>query len=135
MPQWRGVRGHHSLCCSMKIRVLGLLTLALGLAPALRAQTAVPDLVGTWETETPDGPQVVTLKADSTASFGEETVQWRVTADTIFIQFEDEWVGYNFVIVGRNLTLSGGDLEEPVILERIERAGLRSETSSPPRPT
>ncbi len=111
----------------MKIRALSVLTLALGVAPGLRAQAGPADLVGSWEAETPDGPQVVVIRGDSTASFGEETVRWRTAGDAIFILFGDEWVEYTFVIDGKNLTLSGGDLEEPVRLERIQPAALRTE--------
>ncbi len=94
--------------------------MAVGVPLALRAQTVDANLVGTWQAETPDGPQVVVIRADSTASFGEETVQWRIDQDAIFILFGDEWIGYDFVIAGKSLTLSGGDLEEPVTLERIQ---------------
>jgi hypothetical protein len=82
-------------------------------------QLQVADITGTWEADTPDGPQTVIVRADSSASFGDETVRWRVVADTVFILFGDEWVGYNFEIDGDLLTLSGGDLEEPITLRRI----------------
>jgi hypothetical protein len=83
------------------------------------AQSPTADISGTWEAETPDGPQTVIVRSDSSASFGEETVRWKLLADTIYIEFGDEWVGYNFLLQGDLLTLSGGDLEEPVILKRI----------------
>jgi len=82
-------------------------------------QSQVVDITGTWEADTPDGPQTVVVRADSSASFGDETVRWRVVADTVFILFGDEWVGYNFQLDGDQLTLSGGDLEEPITLRRI----------------
>ena len=96
--------------------VVGLVSLA---PVCLRAQSPSADLSGTWEAETPDGPQTVIVRSDSSASFGEEMVRWRLLADTIYIQFGDEWVGYNFLLQGDLLTLSGGDLEEPVTLKRI----------------
>ncbi len=130
MGRWRGVRGHCILRNSMKIRALGSVLLALTWLPAVHAQTNVLDLVGTWEAETPDGPQLVVINADSTASFGEETAEWRINADSIFILFGDEWVGYNFAIAGKQLTLSGGDLEEPVTLERV---GARDVSKSVPK--
>jgi hypothetical protein len=118
----------------MKIRVIRFVAMALALAPpTLAAQAGFPDLVGTWEAETPDGPQAITIRADSTASFGDETVRWRVNADTIYILFGDEWVGYNFALEGKALTLWGGDLEEPVTLERIAFASAGS--AAPGRPT
>jgi hypothetical protein len=89
----------------------------------LSAQDA-PDISGSWQAETPDGPQTVVVRTDSTASFGEETVRWRIAADTIFIQFGDEWVGYNFVLEGDSLTLSGGDLMDPITLKRVRASFL-----------
>jgi hypothetical protein len=82
-------------------------------------QAQASDITGTWQADTPDGPQTVVVRADSSASFGEETVRWRVSADTVYIQFGDEWVGYNFELDGDLLTLSGGDLEEPITLRRV----------------
>ncbi len=97
-----------------------MVVLLVSLAPAcLRAQSPTADISGTWEAETPDGPQTVIVRSDSSASFGEETVRWRLLADTIYIEFGDEWVGYNFLLQGDLLTLSGGDLEEPVTLQRV----------------
>jgi len=94
---------------------------ALGLlAPvAIVAQGSAPDITGIWEADTPDGPQQVIIRPDSTASFGDETVQWRIGADTLYILFGDEWIGYNFVLDGKEMTLSGGDLEEPITIRRI----------------
>lgn len=78
-----------------------------------------PDLAGTWRTETPDGPQTIVVRADSSASWGDETVRWRLVADSIFIALGDEWLVYNYALNGRTLTLSGGDLVDPVDLERV----------------
>jgi len=83
------------------------------------AQAESADLSGTWEAETPDGPQTIVVRPDSTASFGEEIVRWKIVADTIYIEFGDEWMGYNFELAGDSLTLSGGDLLDPVTLRRV----------------
>jgi len=103
------------------MRLVELLVVSLvSLTPAcLRAQSPTGDISGTWEAQTPDGPQTVIVRSDSSASFGDETVRWRLLADTIYIEFGDEWVGYNFLLQGDLLTLSGGDLEEPVTLKRV----------------
>jgi hypothetical protein len=42
-----------------------------------------------------------------------------VVADTVFLALGGEWIGYNYRLRGRTLTLSGGDLEEPVELRRL----------------
>ncbi len=108
---------------------LGLLGLLGGLTP-LWAQKPLPDISGTWQVDTPDGPENFVVRADSSASFGEETVRWRLAQDTLYILFGEEWVGYHFRLKGKQMTLSGGDLEEPVILRRVgpvaEPPGSRS---------
>jgi hypothetical protein len=101
---------------------------------ALAAQRA-PRLEGTWRAKTPDGPQTVIVRADSSASWGDETVRWRVIADSIFLALGDEWTVYNYRVVGRKLTLSGGDLEEPIELQRVGPATARPDSIPvPPAP-
>jgi hypothetical protein len=96
----------------------------------------LPDLSGTWQAAMPDGAQEIVVRGDSSASFGEEILRWRVAADTVYLAFGDEWVGYNYVLRGRVLVLSGGDLEEPVELRRIGPATPRPEgVEVPPIPT
>jgi hypothetical protein len=122
----------------MSVRPSALaLSLLLLVPPVLAAQDA--DVSGTWQVDTPDGPQTVVVRADSSASFGEEIVRWRMIADTIFIAFGDEWVGYNYLLRGRTLTLSGGDLEEPYDLKRIGPPSALPDgvevPAAPPMPT
>jgi hypothetical protein len=52
-------------------------------------------------------------------------------ADTVFILFGDEWLGYNFEIVDNTLTLSGGDLIDPVVLVRVGPPALRRRQEGP----
>lgn len=92
----------------------------LCVAPGAHALQGPLDITGRWQADTPDGPQVVIVHPDSTASFGEETVRWRIAGDTVYILFGDEWVGYNFLLDGDSLILSGGDLEEPITLTRVD---------------
>jgi len=102
---------------------------------ASAAQSGEAELAGTWQTDTPDGPQTVVVRPDSSASFGEETVRWRVVADTVFLALGGEWIGYNYRLRGRTLTLSGGDLEEPVELRRLGPPTPRPEgVPLPPEP-
>jgi hypothetical protein len=117
----------------MRQALLQLLLLAALAAPA--ASQRAPRLEGTWRAETPDGPQTIVVRADSSASWGDETVRWRVVADSIFLALGDEWTVYNFRLAGRKLTLSGGDLEEPIVLERTGPAAARPDTIPvPPAP-
>jgi len=99
----------------MRIPLIFVLLLPM----AVWAQPQGTDLTGSWEAETPEGPQTLVVRADSTVSFGEEVVRWRVNADTILILLGEDWLGYNFVLDGDLLTLSGGDLLDPVTLKRV----------------
>jgi hypothetical protein len=95
-------------------------SLALMMIPsALFGQQGTVDIFGSWQADMLEGPQAIVVNADSTVSFGEETVRIRISADTIYVQFGDEWVGYNFELQGDALTLSGGDLMDPVTLRRV----------------
>ncbi len=103
---------------------------------AVIAQAELPDLSGTWRVETPDGPQEVVIRADSSASFGEDIVRWRLEPDSLHIALGDEWMVYAVKVQGHRMTLSGGDLEEPMDLERVGPATPRKEgvevPSAPP---
>ena len=101
-----------------RLPFLLIAAVAFGLSQGA-AQSTVVDLSGTWRAETPDGPTEVIVRPDSSASVGDETVRWRIVGDSIHIAFGDEWVVYGFVRRRNTLTLSGGDLEEPMALERI----------------
>ena len=59
---------------------VGLIVVPVALASGQRP----PRLDGTWRAKTADGPQTVIVRADSSASWGDETVRWRV--DTLFIK-------------------------------------------------
>lgn len=111
-----------------------LVALALLLLALPAGAQRPPRLEGTWRANTPDGPQTVIVRADSSASWGDETVRWRVVADSIFLALGDEWMVYNFALAGRRLTLSGGDLEEPIVLQRTGPAPPRPDSIPMPSP-
>jgi hypothetical protein len=116
------------------MRLLCVLLLAV-LPATVSAQQARPPLAGTWKAETPEGPRAVVIRADSSASYGDETVRWRVAGDSIHIAFGDEWMVYGFTMKGTRLTLSGGDLDEPITLRRAGPATPRPDSIPlPPAP-
>ena len=91
---------------------------AMVCASSLAAQQGKIQLGGTWKAETPDGPRSVIIRPDSSASYGDETVRWRLRGDSIHIAFGDEWMVYKYQVKGNKLTLSGGDLDDPITLKR-----------------
>lgn len=98
--------------------LLATLTVAGGGVPVF-AQSSLPNLTGTWQADTPDGPQRLVVGSDSIVRLGTDSVQWRQTADSVFLLLGGEWVGYRYVLREPTLTLSGGDLLDPLVLRRV----------------
>ncbi|MBE0592555.1 MAG: hypothetical protein IH616_09160 [Gemmatimonadales bacterium] len=105
----------------MKTLRLALIAVAvMAVTNEVHAQSGrTPDLSGTWEAESADGPVTIIVRPDSSASFGDEIVRWRIVADTVYLAIGGEWLGYNYALRGSVLTLSGGDLEEPIDLKKL----------------
>ena len=84
---------------------------------------ATPNVSGIWQLEKgkvkADGPKTVIIRPDSSASWGKETVRWRLRADQIMIALGGEWEIYKVKVSRDRMTLSGGDLTEPIILKRV----------------
>lgn len=99
----------------------GLLAAALPMGRGAMAQHHGDDdpFLGTWQAKTKEGVRTVIIRPDSSASYGEETVRWRLQEDVILLALGGEWVDYRVKIRGKKMTLSGGDLTEPITLVRI----------------
>ncbi len=122
---------------AMRHRIVVICAVALALVPRanLAQDGPVRRIVGTWRAQTPDGPREVVVRADSSASYGQDTVRWRLVGDSLFLAFRDEWVGYVIQVKGSRLTISGGDLEDPMTLKRVGPATARPDTVPvPPAP-
>lgn len=120
------------------------LLLATLLAPgATEAQTKAavqPSVEGTWQVDASSvagkGPREVIIRADSSASWGKETVRWRLPEQNkIMIALGGEWETYRMKLKGTKMTLSGGDLSEPITLKRTGPATPRPDSIPvPPDP-
>ncbi len=108
------------------------LALAIGLisvttVEVLNGQTksskADVSVSGIWKLEKgkvkADGPTTVIIRPDSSASWGKETVRWRLRADQIMIALGGEWEIYKLKLSRDRMTLSGGDLQEAITLKRV----------------
>lgn len=103
-----------------------LLAVAVAVAK-LDAQTKADKigqaLSGTWQLEKgkvkTDGPKTVMIRPDSSASWGKETVRWRLRGDQIMIALGGEWETYKLKLGNDRMTLSGGDLTEAITLKKI----------------
>ena len=112
-----------------------LRAVVIGGVATIAVQGRSPNLAGTWRANTPDGPQSIIIRGDSSASWGAETVRWRLVADSIFIAFGDEWMVYKLDVRGDRMTVSGGDLEEPIALKRTGPPTARPDSVRvPPAP-
>jgi hypothetical protein len=108
------------------------LLLSLLFATAGRAAAQEPSgstLSGIWQLRKgkvkADGPKTVMIRTDSSASWGKETVRWRLKPGQIMIALGGEWETYTLKLKGDQLTLSGGDLTDPITLKRVGQATPR----------
>ena len=112
--------------------------LLLGAPAVAGAQQSA--IFGTWQfdlTQGPkkQGPRTVIVRPDSSASYGNETVRWRLLGDSLALALGGEWVNYRLKVKGKRLTLSGGDLTEPVTFDLVGPPSARPDTVPvPPDP-
>ncbi len=110
------------------MRIAALLAV-LAAAPLAAQAPNGTTLSGLWQLEKgkvkSDGPKTVMIRADSSASWGKETVRWRLKEGQIMIALGGEWEIYKLKLKGDRLTLSGGDLPDPITLKRVGPATPR----------
>jgi hypothetical protein len=107
-----------------QVRLGWILAMAFGVAVPGTARAQAPAILGTWkfdlkQGDKKQGPRTVIVRADSSASYGAETVRWRIVGDSLALALGGEWVNYRLKLKGKRLTLSGGDLTEPVTFDLI----------------
>lgn len=107
----------------LALSITAALLLALPAGATAQSKPASPPVQGTWQVDASSvagkGPREVIIRADSSASWGKETVRWRMPEDNrIMIALGGEWETYRIKVKGDKMTLSGGDLSEPISLKR-----------------
>lgn len=112
-----------------------LLVAALGTPVAAQVPRAAR-VVGNWEARGPDEAiHHIMVRSDSSAQFGEQLARWRVVGDSLWLTLGDGvWMVYGLKLESGRLTLSGGDLEKPVVLRRVGAATTRPDTLVIPEP-
>jgi hypothetical protein len=100
-----------------------VLIVAMWSAPAWAAKNSA--LVGTWSGEFGGEPFQLILNADGTGQM-DGPIRWEAQGDQLVITEDDGATEYQFVLKGSKLTVSGGDLEEPLTLTRTGGAGKAS---------
>ncbi len=122
------------------MRLGWILTALLATALPGRLDAQSSPVLGTWkfdlkQGDRKQGPRTVIVRPDSSASYGAETVRWRIVGDSLALALGGEWVNYRLKVKGRRLTLSGGDLVEPVTFELVGPPTPRPDTVPvPPDP-
>lgn len=109
-----------------RLMVVSIVILSSGVS-VLNGQTkdpkGAPTVNGIWQLEkgkvNTDGPKTVIIRPDSSATWGKETVRWRIRADQIMIALGGEWEIYKLKLSRDRMTLSGGDLTEAITLKRV----------------
>jgi len=96
-----------------------------------------PRLEGDWQAKTDNGIRHIMVRPDSSAQFGDQVARWRVVGDSLWLTLGDGvWMVYGLRVGSERLTISGGDLEQPVTLRRVGPATARPDTlaipASPP---
>ena len=122
----------------MRLLLLFLLAFPL-LSGRAAAQRPAPSIVGTWKFDLrqgeKEGPRTVIVRDDSSASYGEETVRWRIQGDSLWLAIGGEWAVYGFRLRGNRMTLSGGDLTDPITFDRTGPPSPRpANVAVPPDP-
>ena len=114
-------------------------TLAFAMPAAAQTSAKSPTVLGTWKFDLKQGkksgPRTVIVRPDSSASYGDETVRWRLKPDSLLLALGGEWMSYRlkFAKGGKRLTLSGGDLTDPIDFNLVGPPTARPDTV--PMPT
>jgi hypothetical protein len=124
----------------MRKWIVVLVPALAGLGRPATAAAQAPGIIGTWQADLKDqnrkdAPRTVVVRNDSSASYGTETVRWRLKPDSIMLALGGEWVTYRLQLKGTRLTLSGGDLVKPISLTRVGPPSIRPDSIKvPPDP-
>jgi len=90
-------------------------------------------ITGNWQAKTGDEIRHIMVRSDSSAQFGKDVARWRVVGDSLWITLGDGvWQVYGMTLAGEKLTISGGDLEKPVMLRRVGPPTARPDTLTIP---
>jgi hypothetical protein len=99
-------------------------------AQAAAAGTAPSNPAGAWETQGPNGVIRLVLKPDGTGTFGGGPVRWQFDRGILSLTGpNNNTVMYNAALTQDSLTLSGGNLTQPVIF----RASASEQSSAGPK--
>jgi hypothetical protein len=87
------------------VKLSWILAGTLLLTPTVAVAQQAP-ILGTWKFDLKQGdkkpgPRTVIVRADSSASYGAETVRWRIIGDSLALALGGEWVNYRLKVKGK----------------------------------
>ena len=107
----------------------------IAVAPASAQMAHRARLEGDWLARAGDELRHIMVRSDSSAQFGDQVARWRVVGDSLWITLGDGvWQVYGMALRSDQLTLSGGDLEKPVMLKRVGPPTPRPDSLAVPKP-
>jgi len=94
----------------------------------IEAKVQHPKIQGTWQADSNGDRMILKLNADGSGEFDGEAINYTTKDNkfTLTIVAESQTVVYNFKLQENSLTISGGDLDEPVTFSRNETDVQRS---------
>src|ERR1700730_2793462 len=100
-----------------------LLLLVLSSSSAFVLAQGDTNLAGTWQSKEANSSITLILNADGTGKLDEANIKYTVAGNKLRVNEDGVINNYTFSLRGNTLTVSGGDLAQPLIFERQGSAG------------
>jgi len=126
---------------SRSVAFIGVVVLGLGIAIGTKATEEVPNptilgdeqrqaisasLLGEWSCEIGSRRRQLEFRSDGQYEIGSKHGSYHVDGNELSLQTDDDQIVYQIALTGKDLTLSGGDLAEPLKFTKVSRFGASS---------
>jgi len=111
-----------------------LLAMLLGGSFCRLAATGDPtsSLVGNWQGTKQQTGYTLTLNADGKGSLNGAAIQWRFNEGVLHLKAAKGSFDYKATFTATTLTLTGNDLQQPLIFQRLEASAAATKSSGAP---
>lgn len=96
------------------------------------AQKPDTGIAGSWVIQTQKGPLLLDLKSDGKGSLAGSPFTWQYQQKILILSISGQTIMYNTVLSGDELTLSGGDLQQPATFHRQSGASAQQSGGAAP---
>ena len=105
------------------MKTLSILVLAILVIPVFAqgdTKAQQNNIQGTWQSNSIEDQTTLKLNADGSGEFDGESIRYTVKDNkfNLTIVAENQTIVYNYTLQENSLTISGGDLDEPVKFSR-----------------